>query len=243
MKLSPIDIVLLLIIAGYAITGLRRGFLMTVAHTFGNIVAFLGAFYGAKVLCVPVANAVILPLMKGKLNEAAAGALKIGSNASAPSAEQIWNGLSSSMQQLLGQFGQHKEALLSGGNPMEKLVAALSANMAQSISFTLLFVVLFIAISIVMILLFKTVDFISNIVLLGPLNALAGGVLGAACGFLICCCTLWALQTFAPAMFSEVGILSPSKIQQTIVAKKMMEIKPDIFLFKNGFSGITYGKL
>lgn len=231
MNYSPIDIILAAVILIYALIGLKRGLIMTIANVLGNLFAFLGAYYGAKALSVPFTNAVILPLFGGKLQEAATGLLGVDYS-KALTFDQIWNSLSQSTQALMNQIGQQKDILLKSKNPVETLIDGISANIAQNISFLILFVILFCVLSVVVYLIFKAIDIVGNVVLLGPANAIAGGVVGALCGLLICCCTIWTLQAVAPTLFSDTGILSKQKLQTTIIAKKIVETRPDIFIFK-----------
>lgn len=221
---SYIDLFLIAFILCYTLYGLRRGLVLMLSRFVGSIAACTGAFIGAKFLAKPVAGLFIKPLLSGKLEELAQNAASLPSGAQSP--EELWNGLSSTVKGLVTAMGQQKDAILSAPDPVEAILSAIQGNLAESIAFCIVFLLLFFILTMLIDAALHTLDIAINLVLLGPVNALLGAAAGFVISAAVCCLLVWALPQFAPSLFLPSAPLAPENLKQTVLTQFIMEHKP-----------------
>ena len=64
-------------------------------------------------------------------------------------------------------------------------------------------------------------------------GALLGGALGLVCGLVLCTVVLWAVKLVAPAAYSDAGLLSPSVMENSAIAGKLVGWNDGVSLFES----------
>lgn len=80
----------------------------------------------------------------------------------------------------------------------------------QNLGFLIAFLVIFLLISIGLHFLANILRIFSSFPILGKINALLGGLLGLLLGIFLCTIAFYFLKLYAPSLFSQYGIFSPS---------------------------------
>ena len=101
--------------------------------------------------------------------------------------------------------------------------------MAYIVIFFIAFIVLRIAIHLVV----GMLDLIASLPVIHSFNALLGGLVGLITGVLLCTIVLWTLKLFAPAVYSDYGMLPPSEMHQSVIAGKLVGWNDGVSLFES----------
>ncbi|MGN1030894.1 MAG: CvpA family protein [Butyricicoccaceae bacterium] len=211
--MATIDLIILAVIVIYAVCGLLRGFVSTCLHTIASILSFLIAIFAARLLA-PV-------LVSHGLGIASEQAVSRSADFSAQSAQELWDSMSGYLQNVLTDAGVTLETLQQSENPSEALHSIVQGNLAESIAFLLLAIVLFLLLSAGFGVIIRALNLIARLPVLHSCNALLGGLTGALTGAVLCTCVLWSLRTFVPSIYSDAGLLSPAVMQETELARRM----------------------
>ncbi|HIV69021.1 MAG TPA: CvpA family protein, partial [Candidatus Butyricicoccus stercorigallinarum] len=131
--MTTIDWIILLIIALYAFFGVRRGFVATVADTFGSLISLVAALIAASYFKQPV-GALLQPYMAGSVAERLPQLSQAVS-----SVEETWNNLSGFLQGILSSHGASLDVLQSSDDPQQTLTAALSRSVSETVAYILVF--------------------------------------------------------------------------------------------------------
>ena len=76
-------------------------------------------------------------------------------------------------------------------------------------------------------------NLITYLPILSSFNSLLGGLLGAAFALVLCTVVLWTLKLFAPAVYSDYGMLPPSEMHQSVIAGKLVGWNDGVSLFES----------
>ena len=101
-------------------------------------------------------------------------------------------------------------------------------SMAESISYLVLIAVFSVLLSILISLAVRALRLLSRVTPLGILDALAGGAIGLATGLLLVVLVLLGAHWFYPVTFTELGYLSPERIENTFLLAKIIAFLPFI---------------
>lgn len=211
--MATVDLILLAIIAIYTIAGFARGFVSTCLHTIASIASFFAALFVAR-LCAPLLASHLLGLPSEEQ-------LVQSADFSAQTAQELWDSMSGYLQTVVTDTGVTLETLQQSEDPVRTLREVLQSSLAESIVFLLSVIVLFVLFSAVCGWLIRLLNAVAQLPVLHTCNALLGGITGALTGVILCTCILWALKTFAPAIFSDAGLLSPDVMQETTIARTL----------------------
>lgn len=99
-------------------------------------------------------------------------------------------------------------------------------SMAESISYLVLIAVFSVLLSILISLAVRALRLLSRVTPLGILDALAGGAIGLATGLLLVVLVLLGAHWFYPVTFTELGYLSPERIENTFLLAKIIAFLP-----------------
>ena len=99
-------------------------------------------------------------------------------------------------------------------------------SMAESISYLVLIAVFSVLLSILISLAVRALRLLSRVTPLGMLDALAGGAIGLATGLLLVVLVLLGAHWFYPVTFTELGYLSPERIENTFLLAKIIAFLP-----------------
>ena len=225
--MTTIDWIILLIIVLYAFFGMRSGFVATVAYTFGSLISLVVALIAASYFKEPVAE-FIQPYASGSIAERMPELTQI-----VGSVEETWNGISGYLQGILTSNGVSLDALQSSDDPQQMLNAAITQSMSEIIAYILIFIVAFFLSKFALHMIVSVLGILTSLPVLHTCNALLGGLLGAATGLILCTCVLWALKLFVPAVYSDVGFLSPSVMENSTIARHLVGWNDGVSLFES----------
>lgn len=224
--MTTIDWIILLIIALYAFFGVRRGFVATVAYTFGSLISLVAALIAASHFKQPVGE-LLLPYASGSVVERTPELTQV-----VGSVEDTWNGISGYLQGILTSHGVSLDVLQSSSDPQQTLTNAISRSVSETIAYLLVFIVAFFLAKLLIHVIVSALGVLTNLPVLHSCNALLGGVLGAATGLVLCTCVMWALKLFVPAVYSDVGFLSPSVMENSSIAGYLVGWNDGVSLFE-----------
>ncbi len=108
----------------------------------------------------------------------------------------------------------------------EDMVAQAAASMAQGIVYVLLVIVFLIVLSLVLSLITRSLNILTRFPPLGALNRLTGAAIGLVGGILVIVLALWLAHVLRPEIFTQIGWLSPNRIQQTVLLRSLLTYFP-----------------
>lgn len=211
LLLSPSDLVILGILFIFTILGLCRGLIRTVLGFCTGIVATVAAGFAAGFAAPVMAQHLVLPIIGNVLQDQATKILQGAGG----------NGLSSVSDLLRGLLDIG--ALQQASAPIQEAAMKAAQRMAESFSYSLLFFIFLIAFSAILKMVSKTLRLIKHITPLSFLDGLAGGAAGLASGLILVMLILWVLTHFSPALFTELGVLSPTRLNQTLLTQNLLK--------------------
>lgn len=209
--MATVDLIFLAIILTYTIAGLVRGFVSTFLHTVASVFSFCAAIFAARLLTPWLSSHLLALSPPEQLTQSA--------DFSAQTPQALWDSMSGYLQTILTDTGITLETLEQSENPVQTLREILQNNLAQSIVFLVTAIVLFILFSALCGIGIRLLNMVVHLPVLHTCNTLLGGITGALTGVILCTCVLWALKTFVPAIYSDGGLLSPSVMQETQIAR------------------------
>ena len=228
--MTTVDLIILIVIAVYALIGLYRGLIRTVFHFLGGIVAFIGACLLSSQFSAVVSE--WLAPTVGKMVTAALPSLTGTEETTQLSGEQLWQSLSGYTQSLLTTSGTSADTITESTSPLDALKQAVTGEAAQAIAYVLIFIVSFVVLSIVLNIAASALDLVAHLPVLHAFNHGLGCALGAVMGLLLCTCVLWALKVFAPAVYSDVGLLPPETMEESVIARELVGWNGGVSLFE-----------
>ena len=102
----------------------------------------------------------------------------------------------------------------------------MAASMAQNLAFSLLFFIFLFAMNMLVHMISRALKLVTRIKAIGVLDSLAGFVLGAVIGLVLCVFGLFALRLCAPGTFEELGWLSPARLAGTTLTAYLLGLLP-----------------
>lgn len=227
------DLLLIAAILYYFGRGWRKGFLSTLVHVVGYVLACYGAYIGSRAL----AETIYQLFIRQKLIRSVGDALQ-NSAASADVSASIGAVLQTMPKMLQGFVtsffggveGLTKEfgGMLSG--TAETVSIAVADQMLYPIIYTVLqaisFLLLFFAIMVLVRSLSKIFRGVRHIPLIGPVNSLLGGVLGLVQGMVIIFIVVMALHLFIGLTGGNIRYLNDEAIGQTYLFRYVYNWNP-----------------
>ncbi len=213
---SPSDLILLAIIVANVIMGANRGFIRTIFGLFGKLAAIAGATVGAKLMTPFVAEHLVTPIIGEALQKQVTVVLQA---ANVDGGTAFLSQISQTLVQIL-DFDNVKTAT----QPLQEAIAQATQGLAESITYFIVFAVLVVLLSMVIRIAGETVHFLTDATPLKAVDRLGGALFGAVCGAVLCVVLLWVLHQFAPAIFTELGALSPSQVEKTLLTQKILQL-------------------
>ena len=207
-----IDAVVVLILVGFTIFGVKRGLLQTLAGLVIAVVALAGAGMIAATFSGPLAR-LAAPLIEHRIEQKVDAAIE-KQTAQMPEAETELE-----IEPLLALLGLDKDVRGSLVKKTEETVrdtgvsvaTAVVTSIAQSMIYGVLYILSFLALLVLLHVLFKAMDLLVRLPGLRGLNALGGGLLGLIEGALLLFLAVWAARrlgvSFEKEMFAQAHIL------------------------------------
>ncbi|MEE1279422.1 MAG: CvpA family protein [Oscillospiraceae bacterium] len=239
-----VGIVLDLILIAFVVILCRKGSKDGFAKTVVGFLGFFIALVLAGLLCRPTANLAYTGFVQKPIESTIENTIRNYTDEfqeSAPSAQQLLDGI----EQALNEAPKFlKDALKLEEKRQElsdKIVEVYTTDItafSQEITETVVkpavisaisavaFVVLFIILSLVCALLAKSLKLVNKLPLLGSLNSLLGGVLGALKGVIIVIVLNWLLVALVGDSGNLFGIITPKTIESSLIMKNLAAINP-----------------
>ena len=207
-----IDAVVVLILVGFTIFGVKRGLLQTLAGLVIAVVALVGAGMIAATFSGPLAR-LAAPLIEHRIEQKVDAAIE-KQTAQMPEAETELE-----IEPLLALLGLDEDVRGSLVKKTEETVrdtgvsvaTAVVTSIAQSMIYGVLYILSFLALLVLLHVLFKAMDLLVRLPGLRGLNALGGGLLGLIEGALLLFLAVWAARrlgvSFEQEMFAQAHIL------------------------------------
>lgn len=222
--MTAVDWIILFVILIYMINGFRRGFFGTLLNMFGSLAALILALMCADHFKVEVGSR-IAPHLKESVS-----ASMPELSASTPASE-LWDSISGFMQNILSSQNVSLDVLEESQDPQEVMLDAVTLCVAQALAYVMIFLVTFIVLLIALHWVAAALDLFARLPIIHSCNALLGGVLGIVCGLILCTVALWAIKFVAPAAYSDAGLLSPSVMENSAIAGKLVGWNDGVSLF------------
>lgn len=226
--MTTIDLIILAVIVIYLLIGLRRGFVMMVVNCIGGILSYIVAAALASRLADTVSNLFLVPPLRRTITNSI-----LEADGDTATAAQMWDSQSEYLRGLLMKTGMTEEKLAVMDNPAEHLASAIAEPVGHAISYAVLFVLIFLLCSAAIHLIAGVLNLVTYLPILSSFNSLLGGLLGAAFALVLCTVVLWTLKLFAPAVYSDYGMLPPSEMHQSVIAGKLIGWNDGVSLFES----------
>ncbi len=235
-----LDLILVAIIVICIKKGSDDGFAKT-------LISFLGVFIAlvvAGVLCKPAANFTYNTFIKKPVATTVENAIRgqiDDISQSAPSINDILDGIEENIDtapSFIKNAFNIEEKRQELANSINKIYTSDITELSQRAADTIVkpivitsvaaivFVALFVIISIIIAIISKTLKLVNKIPLLGGVNKLLGGVIGALKGILIVLILNWALSTLTSGGADLCGIITADTIQCSLIMKNLAKINP-----------------
>lgn len=207
-----IDAAVVLILAGFALLGIRRGLLKTLAGLVIVVVALVGAGMIAATFSTPAAH-LVSPLIEKQIEKKVDSAL----SAQAPQTYEVES--ESQIEELLALLGVDAEVRTSLTEKTQETVretgvsvaAAVVTSIAQTVIYGALYMLSFIALTVLLHVLFGAMGLLAKLPGLRSMNALGGGLLGLIEGALLLFLAVWVARrlgvSFAAEPYAQAHIL------------------------------------
>lgn len=218
------DVLIVAVLAFFAVLGWRRGLLLSLCGLAVAIVAFLGAGVLADTLDDPVANA-IQPSLASAIQESIGSHME--SKPEGAAADPI-----DALRDMGGLYEWAADALAETRETMDSVVLGTIQGVARSaaqaiavqIAHAILFVVAFVALFILLTVLLHVLDLVAKLPGLNFCNGLGGGVIGLIKGGIIVLVAVTALMasSFRP---------DPQTLESSYILRFFVTYNPILALF------------
>lgn len=216
LLLNPCDLILIAILFANIILGCSRGLIRTLFGLFGKLAAIAFSASASHALAPLLAQHFISPIIGDVLQSQVTTALQ---NANIDGGTSFLRSISQTLVHLL-DFDIVKTAAM----PLQEAIAQATQSLSNSIAYAILFVILAIVFSILIHIMGEALHFLTEAAPLKAIDRLGGALFGALCGAAICITILWVLHQFAPALFTELGILSPTQLENSLLTRTIVEL-------------------
>lgn len=108
----------------------------------------------------------------------------------------------------------------------QETAAQAAASMAEGLAYLILVILCLMVLSVVLSLIVHSLNLLTRFPPLGALNRLAGAAIGLVGGVLVIVLALWLVHLLRPEVFTTIGWLSPSRIEQTVILNSLLTYFP-----------------
>lgn len=179
-----------------------------------GVAAFTLAGFTARV-CAPYAAEYIVMPLAGRLFQERAQAALSGALGAGGAGTSALGGLRALLD---------VELVSAAAHPLQAAAEQAARSMAQSLSYTLLFFILMAVFGALLHTLFRTLKLLTKIGPIDALNRVGGGLLGLAGALLLILLIFAVLSAFSPAIFSDLGVLSPAAREKTLLTRSLYDL-------------------
>lgn len=221
--MSPLilDILVVAIIALFALLGWRRGLILTLCGLLAVFVAFAGAAFISDTFSKDIAG-ILQPAIQNQIDQALRGLQTLPQqlpqeDAPPASLDQVLEAISHS--QLFTSMQQTLNDAVHDGlvRVTSTAAAAIASYLSLQIAHTALFFLTFFLILLVWSLLSHALDLACRLPVLRTFNEAGGLIVGVVKGALIALAAAWLLNT--------VGLVPPESVQQTYLFQMLLNFQ------------------
>ena len=140
------------------------------------------------------------------------------------------------VEQYFRLFAEHfivSEVLQAAEDPRDTMLSAIALCVGEALAYVMIFLVSFIVLLVLIHWAASVFDIFTRLPVIHSCNALLGGALGLVCGLVLCTVVLWAVKLVAPAAYSDAGLLSPSVMENSAIAGKLVGWNDGVSLFES----------
>ncbi|MDO4668201.1 MAG: CvpA family protein [Butyricicoccus pullicaecorum] len=116
--------------------------------------------------------------------------------------------------------------VIQGLDGVQETAVQAAASMAEGLAYLILMVLCLMLLSVVLSLIAHSLHLLTRFPPLGALNRLAGAAIGLVGGVLLIVLALWLVHLLRPEVFTTIGWLSPSRIEQTRILNGLLTYFP-----------------
>ena len=116
--------------------------------------------------------------------------------------------------------------VMQGLDGVQETAVQAAASMAEGLAYLILMVLCLMLLSVVLSLIAHSLHLLTRFPPLGALNRLAGAAIGLVGGVLLIVLALWLVHLLRPEVFTTIGWLSPSRIEQTRILNGLLTYFP-----------------
>ncbi len=203
-----IDAIVVIFLAGFTIYGARRGLLQTLAGVVIVVVALVGAGIFAATVSGPAAK-LAAPLIEKHIEQKVDAAISEQTReVQMPEADVEGDFQIADLLALLGLDEDVRDSLAEKAKDTVRdtgvsVVTAVVESVAQSIIYGVLYILSFLALLVLLHVLFKAMGLLAKLPGLRGLNALGGGLLGLIEGCLLLFLAVWAARRLGVSFETE----------------------------------------
>lgn len=198
------DIIAVAALLIFVIIGAREGLFRSLAGLVIVVVALVGAGMIAATLADPAAK-LITPIIEKAITEKVDDAIteqtgKLDTQRTDTGVEELMDilGLDEDVRQSIGQRAE--ESVRSTG---ASAISAVVESLCRSIIYGVLYILSFLALSVLLHILAKAMDLLTKLPVIHSLNALGGGAIGLVKGALVLFLAIWALRRLGVSFETE----------------------------------------
>lgn len=225
-----IDLCILLILLMAAGGGAKRGLIKTAAKLVSMAAGYAVAWGAALALSKPLGNRFFLPwvndsiakAMEGRydpVNEALNQMTVLGADAETAVMNAL-NELGLPAFSISDIFGTLLDKVTGTGR---NVLNAAAEIISQRIAFVLIFIVTFLVIQLAVLFISDSIEGLTSLPLMTPVNRIGGAVCGALFASFIVLALLWVLGTFFPSLTADNGILSEEALNGSRLLPLLMK--------------------
>lgn len=204
---NPCDLLLIVIFSICLLYGICCGFVRTIFRMFRSLAVLILSVVAARI-CTPwVSTYLVMPIVGDTLQNQISSFLQRMTASTGAT-------LSEPLQMILGS-----NILQSAGASLQESILTAAQHFAESIAFSILLFFFMILFSVTMHMLYGALRFFADKTPLKAVDRFAGAVLGGIFGAALCVILLWGLYHFAPALFTELGVFSPTHIENSLLTR------------------------
>lgn len=228
-----LDCLVALIILGMVISGVRKGFLVSLVNAAGYLVSCIGAYIGSRVLAVTIYESFLRDNLISKVSEALAGTV---SDADITLQVSLaLEGIPGFLRNMVyGFFGSSEDIALAIESDIMNSAGSASAALVDQMLYPVIFVVLqslcfmllFAAMRVILSAVIETLRNIRKFPLVGTADLLAGGVMGLIESILVIFVMMLVFRFFISISGGKIPFINEELIETTHIFKLFYKFGP-----------------
>ena len=228
-----LDALVLLILIGTVIGGLRRGFLVSLVNAGGYLVSCVGAYIGSRVLALTVYQMFLRDRLIADVSEALAATVSDADITLQVS--RALQGVPGFLRNMVyGFFGSSSDIASGLEGRLLTTASSVSVMLVDEVLYPVLFVVmqslffllLFAALKVILSAISETLRNLRKFPLVGTADTLAGGAMGLIQAILVLCVTVLIVRFLISISGGKIPFLNQEVIDGTYIFRLLYKFSP-----------------